>query len=78
MPPLLSCQSLGKAYAARPLFNHMPSGCTALVVATGALYMLGVCFLVYDERRQFFHAIWHVLVVAASACTFIAISIYVI
>jgi hemolysin III len=64
--------------AARPLFTHMPAGCRVLVVTTGALYMLGVCFLVYDERRQFFHAVWHVLVVAASACTFVAISIYVI
>jgi hemolysin III len=64
--------------AARPLFAPMPAGCIALVVATGALYMLGVVFLCLDERRRYFHAVWHVLVVAASACTYAAIALYVI
>ncbi len=64
--------------AAKPMLTYMPAGCTALVIASGALYMLGVVFLCYDERRRYFHAVWHLLVVAASACTYIAISLYVI
>ncbi|MBS0263561.1 MAG: hemolysin III family protein [Planctomycetes bacterium] len=64
--------------AAQPLLTHMPAGCIGLVLLMGTLYMLGVVFLCQDNRRQYFHAIWHTLVVAASACTFAAIMIYVI
>lgn len=64
--------------AAKPLFGNMPPGCRALVVASGALYMLGVYFLCYDDRRRYYHAVWHLLVVAASACTYAAIALYVI
>lgn len=64
--------------AARPLLTYMPAGCTVLVVLTAALYMLGVAFLCYDDRCRYFHAVWHTLVVAASACTYAAIAIYVV
>lgn len=64
--------------AARPLVRSMPPGCIALMASTGALYMLGVVFLCLDERRRYFHAVWHVLVVAASACTYAAVMLYVI
>jgi hemolysin III len=64
--------------AAKPMLTSMPAGCTALVVASGTLYMLGVVFLCHDERRRYFHAVWHLLVVAASACTYAAILLYVI
>jgi hemolysin III len=64
--------------AARPLLSAMPAGCLALVVAAGAGYMLGVLFLVWDERCRYFHAVWHLFVIAASACNFAGIAIYVI
>lgn len=64
--------------AARPLMAVMPPGCMTLVSAMGACYMLGVAFLVSDGRFRYFHAVWHVLVVAASACTCAAIARYVI
>jgi hemolysin III len=64
--------------AARPLLGAMPAGCTALVFTMGASYMAGIVFLIYDDRRRFFHAVWHLFVIAASACTFAAIAIYVV
>jgi hemolysin III len=66
------------ALALKPLLVDMPVGCRALVVATGACYMLGVVFLLLDERRRYFHAVWHLLVMAASVCTFAGIAIYVV
>jgi len=64
--------------AFEPLFSGMPPGCLALVISAGACYMLGVAFLFWDERCRFFHALWHLLVVAASVCTYTGIVIYVI
>lgn len=66
------------AVAAVPLWTNMPAGCVVLVALTAALYMLGVVFLCYDEHCRYFHAVWHTLVVAASACTFAGIVIYVV
>lgn len=66
------------ALAAKPLWTHMPAGCVALVLSAGALYMLGVVFLCNDDRRPFFHAVWHLFVVAASACAYAGIALYVI
>jgi hemolysin III len=64
--------------AARPLLTYMPPGCVVLVILSAALYMLGVVFLCYDERCRFFHAVWHVLVVAASTCVYAGIALYVV
>jgi hemolysin III len=64
--------------AARPILAAMPAGCAALVFAMGACYMSGIPFLLYDDRRRYVHAIWHLFVVAASACSFAAIAIYVV
>jgi hemolysin III len=63
---------------AEPLFSEMSPGCLALVISAAACYMLGVAFLFWDERCRFFHALWHLLVVAASVCTYAGIVIYVI
>jgi hemolysin III len=64
--------------AARPLLAVMPAGCVALVILSGACYMVGIVFLMHDERRRYFHAVWHLLVIAASAFNFAGIAIYVL
>ena len=66
------------AVAAKPLLTYMPTGCVVFVLGGAALYTVGVVFLCYDERRRYFHAVWHVLVVAASACVFAGIALYVV
>ena len=43
-----------------------------LLLVGGTLYTLGVAFHLW-ERLPYHNAIWHALVVAASACHFVAI-----
>jgi hemolysin III len=40
-------------------------------------YTLGLVFWVNDRRVRHFHAVWHVLVIAGSACHFVCILLFV-
>jgi hemolysin III len=55
----------------------IPAGCMRWVLAGGLVYTLGAAFLMLNNTRYHFHAIWHVLVIAASACHFVGVWIYV-
>lgn len=54
------------------LFNILPAGALALIVAGGLLYTFGVIFHVW-ESLKFSNAIWHGFVLTASVCFFTAI-----
>jgi hemolysin III len=41
-------------------------------------YSLGLVFWVNDHKVKHFHAVWHVLVIAGSACHFVGIMLYVV
>jgi hemolysin III len=43
----------------------------------GLCYTVGTVFLVCDQKVRHFHAIWHLLVIAGSACHFLAILLFV-
>jgi hemolysin III len=43
-----------------------------------AFYTLGLVFWVNDRRVRHFHAVWHVLVMAGSACHFVGILLFVV
>lgn len=43
-----------------------------------AFYTLGLVFWVNDRRVRHFHAVWHLLVIAGSACHFIGILMFVV
>lgn len=55
----------------------LPWGCMGMVLAGGVCYTVGAVFLMLDHRWFLFHAVWHLLVIAASACHFFAVWIYV-
>lgn len=55
--------------------SHLPPQAFALLVAGGVAYTLGVIFYLLD-RRRFFHAIWHLFVLAGSAAHYLAILLY--
>lgn len=57
-----------------PMVQTLPAPATALVLAGGLLYSLGVIFFRW-ESLKFSNAIWHGFVLAASACFFAAISL---
>ena len=39
----------------------------------GVAYTIGTVFLMQDHRHPYLHALWHIFVIAASACHFYAI-----
>ncbi len=48
------------------------------IVGGGVLYTIGTWFLFHDRRRWFYHAVWHVFVVAAAAVHFATTMTWVI
>lgn len=63
--------------AAKPLVQSLETGGLILLVAGGLCYSLGVIFFMWEKMR-FNHAIWHLFVMAGSACHVIAVTEYVI
>ena len=53
--------------------NLVPLGALAWILVGGLCYTAGTVFLVLDHRRLHFHAIWHVFVIAGSACHYCGI-----
>ncbi|OPH47306.1 hemolysin D [Paenibacillus ferrarius] len=63
--------------AFKPLYTHLPLGGIVWLVAGGLLYTFGSIFYVW-RRVPYHHAIWHVFVLAGSACHFFSVFGYVI
>lgn len=63
--------------AAPTLLRIMPLGALLWMVGGGLCYTFGTLFLMNDERVRHFHAVWHVCVIAGSACHFLGILIFV-
>ncbi len=54
-----------------------PAG-LAWLVAGGLFYTTGIIFYVLDTRLRHAHGIWHLFVIAGSACHYVAILFYVL
>ncbi|GFZ87603.1 hemolysin III family protein [Paenibacillus marchantiophytorum] len=63
--------------AFKPLYVHLPFGGIVWLVIGGLLYTFGSIFYVW-RRIPYHHAIWHVFVLAGSACHFFSVFGYVI
>ena len=63
----------GAAIGFLPMLGLIPSAGLYWIGAGGLCYTIGTIFLGLDIRRYHFHAIWHVLVIAGSACHYVAI-----
>jgi hemolysin III len=63
--------------AIRPLWHSLPPGGLAWLFGGGLCYTAGASFYAWHKLR-FHHAIWHLWVVAGSACHFFAVLWYVI
>jgi hemolysin III len=63
--------------AVKPLVAHVPPGGIAWLVAGGLAYTGGVAFFAWTKLR-YSHAIWHVFVLAGSACHYMAVVLYVV
>lgn len=59
------------------MLERVPLVALSWLIAGGLCYFVGTAFLVLDGRRNFFHAIWHLCVIAGSACHFFIILLFV-
>ena len=63
--------------AIRPLSRALPGAGMTLLVAGGLFYTIGVIFYALDKKIIHSHGIWHLFVLAGSACHFFTIFLYV-
>ncbi len=62
--------------AIRPMITHIGPAGMAWLAGGGLCYTAGVFFYIRDKRVRYGHAIWHVFVLAGSACHFVAVLRY--
>ncbi|MBI1338082.1 MAG: hemolysin III family protein [Phycisphaera sp.] len=62
--------------AAWPLLTTLPTGLVVWLVVGGLFYTVGTVFFRYDHQVRYFHAAWHVLVLAGSTCHYLGIVLY--
>lgn len=81
-PVLSTAMYLGLGWFAvfllEPLMRSIPAEGLALIVAGGALYTLGAVVFHLDERIPYAHFVWHLLVLGASGCHFVAVMRYAV
>ncbi len=63
--------------AIRPLSRALPGAGMTWLVAGGLFYTIGVVFYALDKKIVHSHGIFHLFVLAGSACHFITIYLYV-
>jgi len=62
-----------------PAFKGVfPVECLGIMLAGGLAYTIGTLFLVNDRRHWFFHATWHLFVIAGSTLHYLAILWYAV
>jgi len=59
-----------------PLFTRMPTLGLIYLIAGGLCYTGGVAFFVNDSRLRYGHLIWHLFVIAGTACHYVVILNY--
>lgn len=64
-------------FAIRPLIAALPTAGIAWLVAGGLCYTLGVIFFAW-KKLPFNHAIWHLWVIAGSACHVVTTACYIL
>ena len=60
------------------LLGYVSVVCFAMMALGGVLYTVGTLFLQNDHRSWYFHAVWHTMVILASACHYVAIAMFTI
>lgn len=63
--------------AAKPMLEMLSGGVILWLVAGGVVYTAGTVFY-HNRRVPYSHAVWHVFVIAGSACHYLAVSRHVL
>jgi len=58
--------------AVKPVLAHIPAPTLLWLVAGGLLYSSGVIFFAW-KRLRYGHVVWHLFVMAGSACHYVAV-----
>jgi hemolysin III len=81
-PVLSTALYLGLGWLAifilQPLMSAMPMDGLALIISGGILYTLGAVVFHFDDRIPYGHFIWHLFVLGASGCHFLAVLRYAV
>jgi hemolysin III len=64
--------------AIEPMTERIPGMALFWVLAGGLLYTAGTLFLTNDGKVRYFHAVWHLFVIAGSICHYIAVMFFVL
>jgi hemolysin III len=56
----------------RRFFDHLPYAVLVFIIIGAALYSIGVFFYLWD-KYPYTHAVWHVLVLVAALCHYVAV-----
>ena len=64
--------------AVKPLLQAVPMPGVALLTVGGMAYTIGVVFFMLDSKLRYAHFVWHLFVVAGTACHFFAVLHYAI
>jgi channel protein, hemolysin III family len=79
-PTLSTCLYLAMGWlaliAVKPLWLHVPMWGLFWLLTGGIAYTMGVAFFAADKRVRYSHFVWHLFVIAGTACHFIAILWY--
>lgn len=62
--------------AIKPMWLHVPVWGLLWLLAGGIAYTVGVIFFMMDERLHYSHFVWHLFVIAGTACHFVAVLWY--
>ncbi|MBC6906820.1 hemolysin III family protein [Saccharophagus sp. K07] len=64
--------------AIKPLVHALSHQGFLWLLAGGIFYTAGVVFYVFDHRKSYFHAIWHLFVLAGSVSHYFAVWLHVL
>ena len=73
----IAYDALHDAELTKPLLAAIPRGGVAWLLAGGIMYTAGIVFYA-SKRIRFGHVIWHVFVMAGSACHYVAVLLVVL
>jgi hemolysin III len=59
--------------AVKPLVTHLPLAGLLWLLLGGAFYSLGIIFFATDHRVRYHHFVWHLFVLAGTACHVVTI-----
>jgi hemolysin III len=61
-------------FALDPIMDALSERTFNLLLAGGLIYTFGIVFYLLDGRVRWFHGVWHLFVLAGSACHFVSVA----